>query len=465
MSGLLGAARRLFSGVTATLWQSALDAAGVSADSTRFRLARGAVWSLVGNTGSQVLSLGAAIIVGRMLGEVGYGEFSVITRTVGVLGGLAGLGLGLTATRHIAALRESDPARAIGILRLCRWAALLSGFVMAVAVVATSPLFASRILNAPGLSTDLVIGCGLLFFNTVFGIEIGGLAGFEAFGRLAGVSLARAFLSLALAAVGVWTFGLRGALVGMVAGAALGFLLSWRSLTAEVRSLGFNQETHVGPEDWRVLVRFSLPAFLAGTLVAPVLWLGNIVVVNQPGGYGAIGVFNAAERWRQLLTFLPVVVGQVFMPVLANEFGKGDFAAFKKLLNLNLGIAGVSTTLIALPVYIFARSIMSAFGSQFLGGFTILRILCLATILATTAGVVGAAIAAMGRMWHGLALNCIWALVFIGSAVMFSGRLGRGLAEAYLISYGAHAISVGVYVTYNLRRLQSVEGTQTGGIR
>lgn len=447
------------------MWQLVLDAAGLSAGSKRLRLARGIGWSVAGNAGSQVLSLAAAIIVGRMLGEVGYGEFSVITRTVGVLGGFAGLGLGLTATRHIANLREREPSRAIGILKLCRLMGLLSGLVMAVAVVAASPYIASEVLNAPGLSTDLVIGSGLLFFNTVFGIEIGSLAGFEAFGRLAGVSVARASLSLALAAVGVWVFGVRGALVGMVVAAALGFLVSWRSVTAEVRCLGFNRRTPIAPGDWRVLVRFSFPAFLAATLAAPVLWLGNVVVVKQPGGYAAIGVFNAAERWRQLLTFVPIVVGQVFMPVLANEFGKRNIVTFKRMLYANVAVVGASTTVIAFPVYIFARPIMSTFGFQFGGGYTILRILCLATILASTAGVAGAAIASMGRMWHGLALNGLWALAFIVSAVAFSARLGRGLADAYLISYSVHIVAVGIYAAYSLRRLESSEGLQLGDPR
>ncbi|NOZ40854.1 MAG: oligosaccharide flippase family protein [Planctomycetes bacterium] len=61
---------------------------------------------------SRGLMLVASILVARMLGKTVYGELGMIRSTVGMFGVFAGFGLGLTATKHVAEFRESDPERA-----------------------------------------------------------------------------------------------------------------------------------------------------------------------------------------------------------------------------------------------------------------------------------------------------------------------------------------------------------------
>jgi O-antigen/teichoic acid export membrane protein len=53
-----------------------------------------------------------------MLGKTGYGELGMIQTTVGMFGVFAGFGLGVTATKHVAEFRRSDPARAGRIIGL-----------------------------------------------------------------------------------------------------------------------------------------------------------------------------------------------------------------------------------------------------------------------------------------------------------------------------------------------------------
>src|SRR6202034_32333 len=76
------------------------------------RLAHGTFWSLVGAVLSRLLGLFASIFVARMIGKVGLGELGIVQSTVGMFSTLAGLGLGLTATKHVAEHRIVNPVLA-----------------------------------------------------------------------------------------------------------------------------------------------------------------------------------------------------------------------------------------------------------------------------------------------------------------------------------------------------------------
>jgi O-antigen/teichoic acid export membrane protein len=107
--------------------------------SLRARFARGAFWSLLGMGIAQGLALVAAIITARLLGKVAFGEFGMVTGTVGAFGILAGLGLGLTATKYVAEHRSTDPVRAGRILGLSTQVAAVSGGTVALVLFLLAP--------------------------------------------------------------------------------------------------------------------------------------------------------------------------------------------------------------------------------------------------------------------------------------------------------------------------------------
>jgi len=93
----------------------------VEASEIGYRLAKGVFWSMASAVISRGLMLAASVLVARMLGKTGFGELGMIRSTVGMFGVFAGFGLGLTATKHVAEFRSSDPARAGRIIgfQLC----------------------------------------------------------------------------------------------------------------------------------------------------------------------------------------------------------------------------------------------------------------------------------------------------------------------------------------------------------
>ena len=56
----------------------------------------------------------------------------------------------------------------------------------------------------------------------------------------------------------------------------------------------------------------------------PMIWLANSFLVRQPGGYGEMALYSAANNLRILVLFLPNVMNSVGLSVLNNEKAKGD---------------------------------------------------------------------------------------------------------------------------------------------
>ena len=434
-------------------WNGATKAATDiwAADSLRGRFARGAVWSLFGAVMSQGSILAASVITARLLGRERFGEYGMIQSTVGMFGVFAGMGLGLTATKYVAELRVTNPDRAGSMIALSTAVALGTGTTAVVALLALAPWLAAHTLNASHLSAELRIGAGVLFLNALNGTQTGALAGFEAFRTIARVNLIRGVLTLPFAVAGVLLWNLRGAVVALVAAAALGWILNHIAIHTECRRNGVSVRWESFWSDHVILWKFSLPAFLAGAMTGPAMWAASSILVNQPRGYAEMGVFSAANQWRTAVLFLPALLSQPLLSMLSNV-GVGDLGSFRKLLRANLLLSFGLSVLMAAPIIFCSSWIMKAYGRSFLVGRPVLVLLVLAAVISSTASVIGQAIASLDRMWWAFVLNFVWALVLLASAVLLVPRYGAlGLAGAFLVSYLVHALTVGTYVQVHLR--------------
>jgi O-antigen/teichoic acid export membrane protein len=399
---------------------------------------RGASWSLLGMGAAQSLAMLASIVTARLLGKVGFGEFGMVTGTVGAFGVLAGVGLGVTATKYVAEHRSDDPVRAGQILGLATRVAAFSGGGVSLILFALAPWLAARTLNAPHLTGELRLGCVLLFLNALDGMQTGALAGLEAFKSTARVGVLRGLVAFPLLVGGVWFFGLTGAVAATVLAGSVGWWLSQHALRTECAKAGVLISYQETRRNLPILWRFSLPAFLSAVMVAPVLWLANTILVHQPGGYGELGLFNAANQWRMALMFLPSILLRVALPLMASSLDSQRSAEFGKTLLATQGL----TVTIALPAGAFlmflADPIMGLYGQEFGDGAPVL-IAVICSLMISSIGVgTGTIIEARGRMWRGVLLNLTWGIVLLSVVWSLADdwgaeALGFGSAAAYLI--------------------------------
>jgi O-antigen/teichoic acid export membrane protein len=412
------------------------------------RVARGAFWSLVGGVGSRALAVGASVLVARLLGKVGYGEMGMVQSTVGMLGVFAGFGLGTTATKCIAEYRRSDPGRAGRIAVLTLAVSLVSTGVIAAACAGWSGWLAERALGRAALAPLVAAAALQLVVTTLAGVVSAALAGFEEFRRIARMQVWLGLLGPFIAVPLVWRFGVDGAIAGVTVNAALG--LAWGAVLLGNATAAHAVPLRYDPACWReagVLVGVALPSLLSNLLLIPVMWATNLMLVRGPGGYGELGIFNAANQWRMVIVFLPGMLAAAVLPVLAETHGSRDHEGFRSALVLNLR----ATWVVALPLTVatiaLAGPVAALFGRQFTGMQDVLPALMVAAFLSIVNATIGAALVGSGRLWTGMLMNLAWALALVGAAAYLVPRRGAfGLGLAYLAAYVLHTLWQMAYV-------------------
>jgi O-antigen/teichoic acid export membrane protein len=413
--------------------------AKIKASPLGYRLARGAMWSMIGTILSRGLSVVATIAVARMLGKIGFGELGIIQSTLLNLSVFTSHGLGLTAIKYVSELREKDPIRAGRIMTLSGIVACCGGCMLALALALASPWFAERLLAAPHLAGFLQIGSLLILFSAMNGAQNGALAGLEAFRRIAQVNLIVGLLNFPIMFIGVWTAGLKGAVWGLVASSAVGWLITHRALRLEARRAGlcFTYKGHM--KEIPVLSGFSFPALLSSVVYGPVGWACSVLLVNQPDGYPQMAIFNATNQWFALILFLPAQVSQVILPMLSEAVGSGDSKRTKKILKLAVR-TNLAVMLPLLAMILLASPwLMSLYGpgySEHWPTFVVAMLTAgILAIMSPWAEVLNAG----NVQWTMFGLNVAWGIASLSLAPFLLGWGALGLVTLRLIAFSVKA--------------------------
>jgi O-antigen/teichoic acid export membrane protein len=415
--------------------------------SLRQRFTVGAFWSVAGGVLSRGSVLAASVGCARLLGTRGFGELGMIQSTAGMFGIFAGMGLGLTATKYVAEFRHKDPVRAGRILALSAAVAVISGALMTVALIVAASFLAKHTLSAPQLAGSLAIGSGLVMFGAMNGAQTGALAGLEAFQSLARVNLWAGLSTLVLVVSGAWYGGLRGAVCGLVAAIAANWLLNNLAIRRECVLKQVSYQFLSCAKEWRILYRFSLPAFLASVIVGPALWACNTLLVNRPNGYVEMGLYTAADKWRVLILFVPTTVTGMSLPMLSNLHNGGDPNGYKKVFNANLFLNIGLTALPAAIVAILSIPILSAYGPTYRSGWPILAMLAFSAVPDALNNVFGYAAISTGSVWWRLAFDGLLVVVLIGTALWAIPLWGAaGLAAAYCLALSVAAMGLFIFL-------------------
>lgn len=417
------------------------------------RFAHGVFWSLLGTIGSQLFTLATAVIIARFLGKEGFGELGMVQSTIGLMGSLAGFGLGQTTTKYVSEFKGKDPTRTGRIIGLTYLVALISGGIMTLVCVLAAPWLALKTLNAPHLTLYLQIGAIILLISAFNGVQGGTLSGFQAFKAGARINFYKGLLTFPLTFFLIYFLGLMGAVLSLVISALSGMIMTGWVLSGEYAAASIKVDFRRSWSERRILWNFSIPATMSGTMVAPVIWAANVVLVNQPNGFAEMGLFNAANQFRMLIMFLPNVIGMVAIPLLSEIHGQNNRDNFARAVNLNLR----AIWSFALPMGFIAIGLsswlMALYGEKFQGGPPILAIMASVAILNLANGTVGQALVGAGKIWAAFFMNLGWAAILLLSVSFFVPLGGAmGMALAFFLAYSLHTLWVLFYAAKRFGR-------------
>jgi O-antigen/teichoic acid export membrane protein len=400
------------------------------------RLIRGTAWSVFGTATSRILVLMAMIILARILGQTKFGEFGMIQSTMIVSGMMAGFGLGSTATRFVAQHRKTDPYRAGRTIALVSSSSWILLTIVGLSITLSSEQIARVVLSAPHLQTAVMLGVSLMVAMTIRGIQSAILAGMERFDVIAKLNLLEGLLSLVGVVPLAILFGTEGGLLGLAFALFATWLLGRYAL---LRVLSSHNVPVIHKGSWKergILTSYSLPNFLANSLVSPVVWYCMTLVAKRPDGYDDLALYHAAYQWHGPMMFIPLMLNAVSMPVLVQLWESASIQRFRKVYLWNSGILLIISAPPVLIVGTLSPWIMTLYGESFRNGWLILVLLVAAAPINALARMGTTALFGMHRAWSVFLLNLAWATILIALATMLIPQMGAlGLASAFLSAY------------------------------
>ncbi|HYM08906.1 MAG TPA: oligosaccharide flippase family protein [Terriglobales bacterium] len=409
-----------------------------SSQAVRARLARNTFWSIAGSASSQGSSLLAAVVVARLLGTARFGQLALIQATVLLTGTLGEMGLTLTTTKFVSRWRVTDPERAGRLMGWSLRTIATSGLIMAALLAGMQPYI--KISGLAGLSKEISAGCGLLLFDMLNRVQLGALGGLEQFGSTARIQLARGLLMLPCVWLGTWRSGLLGAVLAMAFVSLATFVIGHWVLRSKCRSLLIPLR-YWGAREPEILTT-SMSLWMGALLLAGSSWIVTVLLSREPSGLSELGLYNAADKWKTALLFLPNQLFQVTLPMLSYSQGAGDHRACRRIISAALisalGVTGAG----AILVFSLSRVLMSSYGVGFTQGASVLSLAALVAVTSAIYTVGSSALWALGKPTQMLGIDILKTFLHLGLCWIGYASSARNLMLAYLLSSSAGCVVV-----------------------
>jgi O-antigen/teichoic acid export membrane protein len=387
------------------------------------------------------------------LGVADFGAYGMVQSTLETFGLFAGLSLGATTSKYLAEYKTKDKDKAGRILSLTNTFVVISSGIIGLIIYFASSWIANETLTRSDLAPLLSLGAIYLFISTQNNVQVGSLGGFEAFKETAKINILQGILTPVFAIPLVYYFSLQGAVISMIIISLVGYVLCRIELNKKCKyyNIDIRHFDRSSFKEWPIIWHFSIPSLASGLLVMPVIWLTNALLVNQPNGYSELGLFNAANQWRQFIIFIPNMLSTVLLPIFSDVYGNRSEGEFRSVFQWNIQL----TWLIALPVTVLIIALREVFavvfGAKYQGVHMLIVPLMITAFLNIMNNVVGTAIVGAGRMWLGATFNLCWAIAMIVCSVLLIPRYGGiGLALSYMIAYLLHTSWQMVYTERKL---------------
>lgn len=400
-------------------------------------IAKGGGIGLLGRFLQMSLIVVFQLILARGLGKANIGVLglglSVITlaATVVVFGMHRGV---VRFVGHYSGI--GDKARTAGAIKAALRISLISALVITPLVFISAEFLADRLFNNPDLVPVLRILALSIPFLGLMNILVSVMQGFKRVDYK--LFIEQFFVPLlkivgAIIAIYILGSGLIGVtyaiLISLVVGVVLSIFIVWRLYPLR----GVSEEKPI--LNIRSFLRFSWPLTLM-TMITRINAESEILVLGALTTSDQVGLYYVGFKAAVLILVFLQAFNIIFAPIIAEVYAKGEQ---KQLATLYRTITRWAITL-SLPffliLFLFSEDVMAVFGSEFLDGANVLRVLAVSQLIFIMTGPSGLILTMTGYPRLNL-MNAILTII-ITLALDFwlipkIGALGAAIAGAISI--------------------------------
>lgn len=375
------------------------------------------------------------LIAARTIGAHDFGELTAILGTITLFGAIVAESMRVTAAKQIAA-GAADPASLDAVFSTVALSSLIGSTCVAGMLWLSATTVAESVLGTPHLVPYMKVGAVLVFLEALAASQRGVLMGLGAIRSMAISSMMSGAAALCMSLILGSNARSGSVLAIIIAATLLGVVLRSIQIMQRMRSQAIRLTRTIPQENLATLWKFSFPAMLNSLTWAPVNWLGMAMLARSPGGFAQIGILGVANQWFSLLLFLPNIVANAALPILAQAYAARSHEAFSRSIrtavrgNLLLAVPGAAIIAVASPL------ILRLYGPSYQNAELTLILMVLAAAAASTLNLFGFVFASQERMWSVFATGCLWAVGFLVTAYFCvnAGWGATGIAMAMLVS-------------------------------
>lgn len=398
-------------------------------------------WISLATLFDRAATLAAVFLAARLVDGESFGRWGVAQSTVTALLVFVNFGGAVLIGRYVPQFKQSAPERAAETIRV---ALLISAIVIALACIALfsgSDLLAAGLFKAEPSFWYAALIAGWLSVVGVGANLAAAAAAFEDGKAVAWSSLGCGAVALALIPLGAHVGGAAGMMVGVV----VAELVRAGVLTGAVnRSLAGHGQILFGPiqkETWVRVRRFAGPVFLQAALYSPVLWLGQIILMQKH----ADPLIEAAAFAYGLLFFgLALMVtsriNQAGLPIMSSLTAPEEARRLMRFSQQAALVNAATATAMAIPIALAAPWLTPP---SLTGHWAPIAILAVAGVVVSTQTSLANALLVVDRQltvlgsiipWAGIFLGLIWVYVdSAGANAMAGAFLAAGVVRTLIL--------------------------------
>jgi len=201
------------------------------------------------------------------------------------------------------------------------------------------------------------------------------------------------------------------------------------------RMPGFWREP--GALDTRWLLRTSLPLLWVASMNLVMGWT-DILVLGIWTDAATVGVYGVATRIAALTAFILVAVNSVTAPRFATLHAQNDHRGLERLAQRSACWMLLAVLPIILFLLLFPKLILGFFGTDFVGGESLLRVLALGQLVNVAMGSVGYLLMMTGYerlMRNNIVFSAFLNLVGNLVLVPIFGAIGAAISTAFSLAF------------------------------
>lgn len=402
-------------------------------DASKSQFSQNVFWFTALSGFERALALVQTALISNALGIGEYGVYGLLFGTIGYVASNAGFQMGLAATVFVSKYRETEKAKAAGVIAVVSRFAWLSALAIVVVALPFTGTLTEALVGASRYQVAVMLGIVFVGVTIVSGIQDGVAQGFEMFVVMAQIKIAVAVFVLASIYPVALEFGLSGVLFAILVGAVMKCLLLERAIWR--RRAATNIPKRGSEVSIAALVAdFALPSVVVSLVLGFVQWFGLWFMSKPAGGFDEVAIITTAGQWRGPVLLLTASLGGVAVPAFGRLAGAGNSLGSRRLRRMLSLVNLLISSVTSLAMVAASGVILSMYGSGFAAGRTAFCLMVLSTVPAVVANVYLQQLVGAARMWRQLWLNIPYVIALgVSFYVLVPRYQALGYAASVLI--------------------------------